>query len=186
MNSCFPTARRCVMPWQARWTSTSMRAIARARTASPCSSRTSAIGQGDPGYGRQVRHLRHVQERLCERLAGDENWSSIQWPKDKVYHGTKSTYVRNRRIRRHGHDARRSRDIRSARVLALLGDSVTTDHISPAATSPSRARPRSTSSSRACSRDFNSTVRAPQPRGDERGRSPTSGCATCWLPHEAA
>ena len=35
-------------------------------------------------------------------------------------------------LRRHDHDAGAVGDIRGARVLALLGDSVTTDHISPA------------------------------------------------------
>ena len=41
-------------------------------------------------------------------------------------------------------EVRPPRDIMSARILALLGDSVTTDHISPRATSRRTARPGST------------------------------------------
>jgi aconitate hydratase len=44
-----------------------------------------------------------------------------------------STYVRSRRTSRHAaRGAGTVEDIRGARVLAVLGDSVTTDHISPA------------------------------------------------------
>ena len=67
-------------------------------------------------------------------FAGDENWSSIEVPKDKVYQWEpKSTYVRNPPyFDGMGMTPGAVADIRSARVLALLGDSVTTDHISPA------------------------------------------------------
>ena len=67
-------------------------------------------------------------------FAGDENWNSIQVPKDEVYQWEPaSTYVRNPPY----FDGMGMRpdavaDIRGARVLAVLGDSVTTDHISPA------------------------------------------------------
>ena len=65
---------------------------------------------------------------------GDENWAGIKVPTGKIYHwDAKSTYVRNPPyfdgMTMHPGDVR---DIRGARVLALLGDSVTTDHISPA------------------------------------------------------
>jgi aconitate hydratase len=67
-------------------------------------------------------------------FAGDENWSSIAVPKDKVYQWEpKSTYVRNPPyFDGMGMTPGAVADIRNARVLALLGDSVTTDHISPA------------------------------------------------------
>ncbi|HVF15707.1 MAG TPA: aconitate hydratase AcnA [Steroidobacteraceae bacterium] len=67
-------------------------------------------------------------------FAGDENWNSIRLPSGKNYEwDEKSTYVKNppyfvgmtMKPNAVG-------DIRNARVLALLGDSVTTDHISPA------------------------------------------------------
>jgi aconitate hydratase len=67
-------------------------------------------------------------------FTGDENWSSIQVPKDEVYKWEpKSTYVRNPPyFEGMGMTPGAVADIRGARVLALLGDSVTTDHISPA------------------------------------------------------
>ena len=67
-------------------------------------------------------------------FAGDERWQSIQVPLGKVYDwDPKSTYVKNPPY----FDGMSMQPaavaaIRGARVLALLGDSVTTDHISPA------------------------------------------------------
>jgi aconitate hydratase len=67
-------------------------------------------------------------------FAGDENWNAIQVPQGEVYQWeADSTYVRNPpyfegMTMTPGAVA----DIRGARVLAVLGDSVTTDHISPA------------------------------------------------------
>ena len=65
---------------------------------------------------------------------GDKNWGSLKVPAGQIYHWDKdSTYVRNppyfdgMRMQPKSVD-----DIHGARVLALLGDSVTTDHISPA------------------------------------------------------
>ena len=69
-----------------------------------------------------------------------------------------------------GRAARRSTDIRGARVLGVLGDSITTDHISPAgsikADEPGRQVPASSTASPP--QDFNSVRRPPrQPRGDD-------------------
>ncbi len=67
-------------------------------------------------------------------FAGDENWNAIQVPNGEIYKWEDaSTYVRNPpyfdgMTMTPGAVA----DIRGARVLAVLGDSVTTDHISPA------------------------------------------------------
>jgi aconitate hydratase len=67
-------------------------------------------------------------------FAGDENWNAINTPTSKIYAwDDKSTYVKNPpyfvgMTMKPGAVT----DIRGARVLALLGDSVTTDHISPA------------------------------------------------------
>jgi aconitate hydratase len=67
-------------------------------------------------------------------FAGDDNWQSIQVPAGEVYQWDgSSTYVRNPpyfqgMAKMPGAVA----DIRGARALAILGDSVTTDHISPA------------------------------------------------------
>jgi aconitate hydratase len=67
-------------------------------------------------------------------FAGDENWNAIRLPSGKIYAwDEKSTYVKNPpyfvgMTMKPGAVT----DIRGARILALLGDSVTTDHISPA------------------------------------------------------
>jgi len=65
---------------------------------------------------------------------GDENWAGIQVPAGKRYAwDEKSTYVKNPPY----FDSMTMTppplaDVRGARALAVLGDSVTTDHISPA------------------------------------------------------
>jgi aconitate hydratase len=65
---------------------------------------------------------------------GDERWRSLPVPKGETYAWDKdSTYIR-RAPYFDGMTLKPSAvdDIRNARVLAVLGDSVTTDHISPA------------------------------------------------------
>ncbi len=67
-------------------------------------------------------------------FTGDEQWQAISVPKDEVYRWEPaSTYVRNPPYFT-GMTMTPSAvsDIRGARALAMLGDSVTTDHISPA------------------------------------------------------
>jgi aconitate hydratase len=65
---------------------------------------------------------------------GDQHWNSMRVPEGEIYQwDQRSTYVRNPPY----FDGMRLKpdpvgDIHSARVLLLLGDSVTTDHISPA------------------------------------------------------
>ena len=65
---------------------------------------------------------------------GDEHWNAIKVPEGEIYAwDTKSTYVRNPPYFDGMTMTPAARgDIAGARVLALLGDSVTTDHISPA------------------------------------------------------
>jgi aconitate hydratase len=65
---------------------------------------------------------------------GDQNWRDLDVPADDIFAwNDTSTYVRRapyfEGMPRHPEPLR---DIEGARVLALLGDSVTTDHISPA------------------------------------------------------
>jgi aconitate hydratase len=70
----------------------------------------------------------------AEVFAGDSNWNRIDFPKGKIYAwDDTSTYVKNPPY----FDGMTMKpaartDIKGARLLALLGDSVTTDHISPA------------------------------------------------------
>ncbi|MGA9874672.1 MAG: aconitate hydratase, partial [Solirubrobacteraceae bacterium] len=69
-----------------------------------------------------------------EVFAGDERWNSLQVPEgDRFQWEADSTYVRLPPYFE-GMPAQPQQltDIEGARVLALLGDSVTTDHISPA------------------------------------------------------
>jgi aconitase A len=67
-------------------------------------------------------------------FAGDENWANIKSPPGKSYAwDEKSTYVRNPPyFDGMSMTPAALTDIRGARALAMLGDSVTTDHISPA------------------------------------------------------
>jgi aconitate hydratase len=67
-------------------------------------------------------------------FAGDEHWNSIRVPKGKVYDWDEaSTYVKHPPYFA-GITMKPAAvtDLAGARVLAMLGDSVTTDHISPA------------------------------------------------------
>jgi aconitate hydratase len=65
---------------------------------------------------------------------GDENWKSIDTPEGEIYTwDDTSTYVKNPPyFEGMTLDPAPLANIEGARVLALLGDSVTTDHISPA------------------------------------------------------
>ena len=67
-------------------------------------------------------------------FAGDKHWTSLDTPSGKVFEwDTKSTYVRKPPyFEGMPRNPKPVTDIQGARVLAKLGDSVTTDHISPA------------------------------------------------------
>ncbi len=67
-------------------------------------------------------------------FAGDARWRALEAPAGKLFTwDAGSTYVRNPPyFKDMSTEAGELPDIREARVLALLGDSVTTDHISPA------------------------------------------------------
>ena len=67
-------------------------------------------------------------------FAGDEHWTSLDTPTGKVFEwDSNSTYVRKPPyFDGMPRQPKPVTDIKAARVLAKLGDSVTTDHISPA------------------------------------------------------
>jgi len=69
-----------------------------------------------------------------ESLQGDERWKALQAPTGELFQwDSNSTYVkRSPFFDGMPRQAPPIRDIRGARILAVLGDSVTTDHISPA------------------------------------------------------
>ncbi|GAA2664985.1 aconitate hydratase AcnA [Streptomyces aculeolatus] len=73
-------------------------------------------------------------ESYQDVFAGDEQWQALPIPTgDTFAWDTESTYVRKPPyFDGMGMDPAPVEDIAGARVLALLGDSVTTDHISPA------------------------------------------------------
>jgi aconitate hydratase len=74
------------------------------------------------------------QQSYASVFKGDEHWRSIQAPAGKLYTwDAKSTYVKNPPyFEGMGPTPPPLSDIHGARALAVLGDSVTTDHISPA------------------------------------------------------
>ena len=72
--------------------------------------------------------------RYADVFAGDERWRSLPTPEGDTFEwDTDSTYVRKPPyFEGMQPDPEPVQDFSGARVLALLGDSVTTDHISPA------------------------------------------------------
>jgi aconitate hydratase A / 2-methylisocitrate dehydratase len=73
-----------------------------------------------------------------ESLPGDERWQKLEAPSGEIFRWDEhSTYVkRPPYFEKMPRQAPPLTDIRGARVLAVLGDSVTTDHISPAGSIP--------------------------------------------------
>jgi aconitate hydratase len=74
------------------------------------------------------------RKEYAEVFDGDEVWKAIDVPQSKVYQWSKdSTYIQHPPFfEGMGREPDTVEDVRDARVLAMLGDSVTTDHISPA------------------------------------------------------
>ncbi|HEY0319051.1 MAG TPA: aconitate hydratase [Solirubrobacterales bacterium] len=69
----------------------------------------------------------------AEVFSGDENWNAVDVPEGDRYTWPDSTYVRRPSFfEQMPADPPGVEPIVGARVLALLGDSITTDHISPA------------------------------------------------------
>ncbi len=74
------------------------------------------------------------EKDYADVFAGDERWTSLPTPEGDTFEwAEESTYVRKPPyFDNMGAEPEPLEDIDGARVLALLGDSVTTDHISPA------------------------------------------------------
>ncbi len=83
-----------------------------------------------------VARVRREQftESYADVFAGDDNWRGLDAPSGRRFAwDPESTYIQNPPyFAGMGHEPDKLADIEGARVLALLGDSVTTDHISPA------------------------------------------------------
>src|SRR5262249_36219575 len=104
--------------------------------------------QGKPVYLRDIwPSQQEVQQTLDKALhsemfrkvygevyQGDASWQSLPVPEGGLYRwDAKSTYVKHPPyFENMAKEPEQVRDIRKARALALLGDSITTDHISPA------------------------------------------------------
>jgi len=74
------------------------------------------------------------KEKYADVFKGDDKWRSVETSEGETYDWPpESTYVQNPPyFRGMSKDPGRIEDIEGARMLALLGDMVTTDHISPA------------------------------------------------------
>ncbi len=77
-------------------------------------------------------------DKYADIFAGDETWQQISVPPgDRYKWDLSSTYIKNPPFfEGMTADVSTPEDIKGMRVLALLGDSVTTDHISPAGAIP--------------------------------------------------
>ncbi len=75
------------------------------------------------------------EKRYADAMKGDEKWEALASFVDDVYHWEDaSTYIRHPPWFEAGKAESAKVDITGAKVLALLEDKVTTDHISPAGT----------------------------------------------------
>ncbi|MCH4563085.1 aconitate hydratase AcnA [Halomonas sp. EGI 63088] len=74
------------------------------------------------------------RKEYAEVFDGDATWKALEVPESQVYAwSTDSTYIQHPPFfAGMGRTPEAIEDVRDARILALLGDSVTTDHISPA------------------------------------------------------
>ncbi len=112
---------------------------------------TDALGEDKDGNPVYLRDIWPIQAEIHEMIAanidsamfkssygsvfaGDDNWNAISAPAGEIYTWDEtSTYVKNPPyFEGMTLETAPVTDIHGARVLALLGDSVTTDHISPA------------------------------------------------------
>ncbi|MDE0350419.1 MAG: aconitate hydratase AcnA, partial [Gammaproteobacteria bacterium] len=72
------------------------------------------------------------QRQYDDVFAGPDAWRAIRVADSGTYGWEHSTYIKQPPFFRVGSEADQDVTVRDARILALLGDSVTTDHISPA------------------------------------------------------
>jgi aconitate hydratase len=112
---------------------------------------TEPLGKGKDGQPVYLRDIWPTQAEVAATVAssidsemfrheygtvsdGDQNWQHLKFPEGKTYGWeTDSTYIRKAPyFDGMGAQPEPVKDIHGARVLAVLGDSVTTDHISPA------------------------------------------------------
>jgi aconitate hydratase len=72
------------------------------------------------------------REQYADVFTGDETWRAIDVSDSKTYEWDDSTYIKSPPFFSNLGGPEQGEAVSGARILALLGDSVTTDHISPA------------------------------------------------------
>ncbi|MBV8898267.1 MAG: aconitate hydratase AcnA [Acidobacteriaceae bacterium] len=87
---------------------------------------------------KQSARTEFFQKEYSEVFSGDANWNSLKVPTGSIYEWSgDSTYIKQPPYFEHLVDLDNFvQDMSGLRVLAVLGDSVTTDHISPAGSIP--------------------------------------------------
>ena len=77
---------------------------------------------------------RMFKARYADVFKGEEDWRAIKITKGNTYSwAKKSTYIKNPPyFEGMKLETEKPKDVKNAKILALLGDSITTDHISPA------------------------------------------------------
>jgi aconitate hydratase A / 2-methylisocitrate dehydratase len=80
------------------------------------------------------------KEQYADVYTGNEQWNDVEVPSGDLYEwDPDSTYIQEPSFFKDmGSEAEDLEDIEGARVLVMVGDSVTTDHISPAGAIPSK------------------------------------------------
>jgi aconitate hydratase len=80
------------------------------------------------------------KEQYADVYTGNEQWNDVEVPSGDLYEwNPESTYIQEPSFFKDmGPEAEDLKDIEGARVLVKVGDSVTTDHISPAGAIPSK------------------------------------------------
>ncbi len=99
------------------------------------------------------------QAKYADVFKGDERWQAVEVTDSETYDWPpSSTYVRNPPyFQGMSKEPGEIHDIRGARILALLGDMITTDHISPAGSfKPETPAGRYLTERQVAPRDFNS------------------------------
>jgi aconitate hydratase len=94
---------------------------------------------GDQGHHRRIPEPEMFKERYASVFDGEAEWQSLPVPAESSLYtwDADSTYIQDPPFfREMSLDEPALADIRGARALAVLGDTVTTDHISPAGAIP--------------------------------------------------
>lgn len=76
------------------------------------------------------------EEQYANTFTGPVSWQAFEVESSPTYHWNGSTYIKQPPFFQQEEKQKRSIEFHNASILALLGDSITTDHISPAGAIP--------------------------------------------------